>query len=147
MTIDPDAGDPADVDDDADSGDRMLALLLESTDPAVAELGMHVLEGLGFTVEVATPSGSGPSLVFDYEAARYAIVSVGAGASAGEGSGTEAGQVDLGPPSTRYQLLAALFIGATGLKDAEGLIRIEPDADGAWTDHLVETIRLLGWLS
>lgn len=123
----------------------MLLVLLESTDPAVDELGRRVLERLGFQVDPGT--GSAPALVFDYQTARFAVVAVGDGASARDGRGDGESATGTIPPESPYRLFAAVLSGQERQEDIEGLTRIEPDADGAWTDRLVETIRLLGWLS
>jgi len=146
VTADPGAVDP-DEDEDADSGDRMLLVLLESTDPAVVDLGRRVLEGLGFQVDVGTPTGSDPGLVFDYRTARFAVVAVGEGASALDRSHDRTSGTGAKTAESPYRLLAAILSGQERHEGAEGLTRIEPGADGAWTDRLVETIRLLGWLT
>ena len=146
MTADPGAVDP-DTDDDDDSGERMLLLLLESTDPAVVDLGRRVLEGLGFQVDVGTPTGSDPGLVFDYKTARFAVIAVGDGASARDGIDGGASGTGTSPPESPYQLFAAILSGQERHEGIEGLTWIEPAVDGAWTERLVETIRLLGWLT
>jgi hypothetical protein len=129
-------------DPEYDSGDRMLMLLVESSDAIVGDIARSVLEALGFRVEVAADDRPA-TLVFDYAHARFSVIALVGVAPIG----LKVPEVDgLLHRTAGGHLFAVIMQGVDMRAWLADSVQIELDAGGRWADWLADDLRRQGWL-
>lgn len=129
--------------DDAESGEQVVVIFLESGSAAAVQLVTGALERRGFDVYPATADESGPSAGFDYEQARFLVAVL-----RGEPSSTARPELEQPVVASRVEpatgdIKVLLFPGVTTAAGNPDLFNLEWDPGEAWLDRVVGAIRLL----